>query len=277
MTHTSPPTDLSVTASHSVKAGHTLKANHTVKDRIRDYWSHRAATFDNDPGHAIEPVKEAPRWQALIARTLGRIEGRQVLDLACGTGEISRQLLDLGADVTGVDFSEEMMALARAKHMGRNWRGVLDDAEILASQPDAHFDAIMTRHLIWTLPDPDGAYRAWHRVLKPGGRVLLVDGDWRSNGFPRNLLRRLADWLEPATDRPNARRDYGDILAQVKYGEGVDAQQVARDLAQAGFTDIRTYALRDIYWRGMGHAPWPRRLRLMASRKFAMVAQRPEG
>lgn len=249
--------------------------NQTVKDRIRDYWSQRAATFDNDPGHAIEPVKEAPQWQALILRTLGRIEGKKVLDLASGTGEISRQLLDLGADVTGVDFSEEMMNRARAKHEGRTWRGVLDDAEILASQPDASFDAIMTRHLIWTLPDPDGAFRSWYRVLKPGGLVLLVDGDWRCNGFPRYLLRNLADWLEPETGRPNARRDYGDILTQVKYGEGVDARQVARDLARVGFTDITTHSLRRIYWRGMGHAPWPRRLRLMASRKFAMVAQRP--
>ncbi|MDD7973110.1 class I SAM-dependent methyltransferase [Roseinatronobacter alkalisoli] len=249
--------------------------NHSVKDRIRDYWSFRAATFDNDPGHAIEPVREAPLWQALITRTLGPVKGKQVLDLASGTGEISRQLLDLGADVTGVDFSEEMMHRAREKHAGRRWQGVLDDAEILASQPDAHFDAIMTRHLVWTLPDPDGAFRTWYRVLKPGGRILLVDGDWRSNGFPRNMLRALADWLEPGKDRPNARADYGDIMDHVKYGKGVDAMLLADDLAAAGFTGIRTYSLRDIYWRGMGHAPWPRRLRLMASRKFAMVAQRP--
>lgn len=251
--------------------------NLSVKDRIRDYWSSRAATFDNDPGHAIEPVREAPLWQNLITRALGPVQGKQVLDLASGTGEISRQLLDLGAEVTGVDFSEEMMRRAREKHTGRRWRGVLDDAEILASQPDAHFDAIMTRHLVWTLPDPDGAFRTWYRVLKPGGRILLVDGDWRSNGFPRNLLRGLADWLEPGKDRPNARTDYGDIMNHVKYGKGVESAQLAHDLAAAGFTGIRTYSLRKIYWRGMGHAPWPRRLRLMASRKFAIVAHRPEG
>lgn len=248
--------------------------NQSVKDRIRDYWSYRAATFDNDPGHAIEPVREAPLWQKLITRTLGPLHDKQVLDLASGTGEISRQLLDLGAEVTGVDFSEDMMALARAKHDGRNWQGVIDDAEILASQPDASFDAIMTRHLVWTLPDPDGAFRAWYRVLKPGGRLLVVDGDWRSTGFTQKLLRGLADRLEPQTDRPNASKDYGDILDHVKYGKGVTAQELAKDLASAGFTDIRTFSLRQIYWRGMGHAPWPRRLRLMASQKFAMVAER---
>lgn len=55
------------------------------------------------------------------------------------------------------------------------------DAEQLPL-PDASFDLVIERHVIWTLPNPSGALLEWARVLRPAGRLVLVEGDWQSSG-----------------------------------------------------------------------------------------------
>jgi len=133
--------------------------NFDLKEEIRAYWSQRAAGFDAAPGHRIaEP--DAARWRGLMEAALGPLAGRHILDLACGTGEISQVMVAAGAKVTGADFSEPMLELATAKLAGRDWRGRLVDVETLASLPDASFDGAVTRHLVWTLTDPAAAFRA---------------------------------------------------------------------------------------------------------------------
>jgi ubiquinone/menaquinone biosynthesis C-methylase UbiE len=79
--------------------------------------------------------------------------------------------------VTGLDFSETMHSIAKAKLVGKTWKPLLCDAENLATVADNSFDFATTRHLAWTLTDPLAAYAEWYRVLKPGGRLLVNDGD----------------------------------------------------------------------------------------------------
>lgn len=153
--------------------------NYTLKDEIRAYWSDRAAAFDQSASHTIEDRYGMPEWHRLVRTALDvgpveSLEGHRALDSACGTGEISRVLTSLHADVTAVDFSETMLEIARAKPDGQNWRDVLADAETLHSLADDCFDVAVTRHLAWSLTDPTIAYAEWRRVLKPGGRLLSV-------------------------------------------------------------------------------------------------------
>lgn len=253
----------------------TAGSNRTVKDRIREHWSARAATFDAEPGHAIDPDIEAPQWRALFGRALGPQEGRRVLDLACGTGQISLVLADMGATVTGIDFAEPMLDRARARMAGRRWTGVQDDAETLATQPDAQFDAVVTRHLVWTLPDAPAAFGAWARVLRPGGRVLIIDGNWRQVPPPLRLLRALADRLQPPQGDGVFAQDYADLWADLTYGAGLNPDTLRRDLEAAGFTACRLHSVLPIYLRALAQPPLARRLRLLAARRFAMSAVWP--
>jgi 2-polyprenyl-3-methyl-5-hydroxy-6-metoxy-1,4-benzoquinol methylase len=75
-----------------------------------------------------------PEWHRLVRTAFDlapgeSLDGQRALDIACGTGEISRVLTSLHAHVTAVDFSETMLEIARAKLDGNNWRGILADAE----------------------------------------------------------------------------------------------------------------------------------------------------
>jgi SAM-dependent methyltransferase len=153
------------------------RANFDLKDEIRDYWSKRSETFDLAFGHRIPPGPEFDAWQKPVRDFLGAAPLR-VLELACGTGEVTRIIHELGHEVTALDFSEAMLAVAAKKHAGKpQLRFLLADAEN-TMEPDESYDAIVCRHLVWTLTEPQAALGDWFRLLKPGGRLLVFDGDW---------------------------------------------------------------------------------------------------
>lgn len=252
--------------------------NWTLADEVRDYWSARAQTFDDQAGHRISGNVEMKAWQALFGTGLGRmrLDGLHILDLACGTGEISRAVLDMGGRVTAVDFAEPMLERARAKHLGREWQGIQADAQILAPLADETFDGAVTRHLVWTLTDPRAAFTQWLRVLKPGGKLVIADGNWVSESWHAKLLRNLAARL--ASDDFNHGKDmerHRRILEQLPYGDGLTFKRLAADLAAAGFINIRALPLRRVYVFGMRQLKLAEWLRLNAGHRFALVAERP--
>ncbi len=223
-------------------------ANFSLRDEIKAYWSARAATFDEQPGHGIFSLEEQHAWERLFTRHLGNGEGRKALDLASGTGVVSHLLDGIGFDVTGMDWADPMLALARAKakRNGRPIRFVMGDAEN-TMEPDESYDVITNRHLVWTLVDPQAAFIEWHRVLKPGGKVLVVDGDFVNPGPVAKLAKKLAAFaarLGLARDKhhgaatPDMVATHQSILSRVYFSQGARAEAVADLLKQAGFATV---------------------------------------
>ncbi|MGI2034519.1 methyltransferase domain-containing protein [Rhizobium panacihumi] len=221
--------------------------NYNLRDEIKAYWSARAEKFDLSPGHEIFSEEERQAWQALIGKHLGKGEGRPALDLASGTAVVSHLMDDAGFDVTGLDWSEAMLGLARAKakQRGRDISFRLADAEN-TMEPDDAYDVIVTRHLVWTLVDPAAAFTEWMRVLKPGGKLLIVDGDFVNVGFAERLVKKLAVWLEkigavkkaPSHAPAEMAGKHEEILSQVHFSGGARAGDVAALLQQAGFATV---------------------------------------
>jgi SAM-dependent methyltransferase len=102
----------------------------------------------------------------------GDVRGLAVLDAGCGTGYLSGKLRDKGAVVTGVDFAERMVQIARADHPGIDFR--VDSCTELATLADGQFDLAVANYVLMDTPDLDAVLRAFHRVLKPGGAAVLV-------------------------------------------------------------------------------------------------------
>ncbi|TWD48266.1 methyltransferase family protein [Agrobacterium vitis] len=222
--------------------------NYNLKDEIKAYWSARAETFDSQPGHEIFSEDERAAWHGLISRHLGAGDGRKALDLASGTGVVSHLLDDLGFNVTGMDWSEPMLARARAKAKarGRTIRFLMGDAEN-TMELDGTYDVITNRHLVWTLVDPLCAFREWHRVLKPGGKVLIVDGDFvnpspfaKITGFLARVMQRLNLGKQPAQHGPASSLidTHKSILSRVYFSNGARAEAVVELLKQAGFSSV---------------------------------------
>ena len=103
----------------------------------------------------------------------------EALDAGCGTGFLSFELAARGHRVTGVDFAPAMLAEARRKAAQRtvSVRFEEADAEHLPF-PAGSFDLAISRHVLWTLPHPEAAIDEWIRVLRPGGRLVVVDGQF---------------------------------------------------------------------------------------------------
>ncbi len=223
-------------------------SNHDLRDEIKAYWSLRAETFDSQPGHEIFSEDERAAWHALFSKHLGDGQGRQALDLACGTAVVSHILDDLGFKVTGLDWAEPMLERARAKaaKRGREIRFLMGDAEN-TMEADQSYDVITNRHLVWTLVDPLACFREWHRVLRTGGRVLIVDGDFVNVSPLTRLMKRLTQWAariglakDAKHGAPNSdmAETHNRILSRVHFSDGAHADAVVELLKQAGFAKI---------------------------------------
>ncbi len=119
------------------------------------------------PEH-IAPEDFRVRW---VREFLTRVEGPRILDLGCGKGRFLPFLGEGGRRPFGCDLSEILLGSARARGAGRLFRS---DGQALGIQ-DGAFDALIGVEVIEHMPDLDAGLREAVRVLRPGGRLLLVD------------------------------------------------------------------------------------------------------
>jgi ubiquinone/menaquinone biosynthesis C-methylase UbiE len=148
-----------------------------VKQQITAHWDRRAAQFDEDFGHSIATAAERAAWDRILALVAPQGHTLDALDVGCGTGFLSLELAARGHRVTGVDLAPAMLDLARRKAAAQGLAARFQeaDAENLPFTP-ASFDLVISRHVLWTLPHPEAAIDDWMRVLRPGGRLAIVDG-----------------------------------------------------------------------------------------------------
>jgi ubiquinone/menaquinone biosynthesis C-methylase UbiE len=246
--------------------------NFGLKEQIAEYWTARSANFDSSPGHGIAPGAERAAWNNILTASLGSLEGKRVLELACGTGEFTSLLVGAGADVTGLDLSPGMLAKARAKVPSANLHG--GDAED-TMEPSAAYDAVVCRHLVWTLPDPAAAFADWFRVLRPGGRLLVIDGDWVRLPVLGRLARAVGNQLMTLARRPPEYVDWPAheaIMRQVHFREGLRAEPLARMLRAAGFDGMDIGSLSQVRRAQRKAADFPRSLTVGVYRDFWMGA-----
>lgn len=144
------------------------------------FWDQEAVTFDAEPDHGLRDSGVRQAWTEFLAAWLPPAPAA-VLDPGCGTGSLSLVMAALGYQVTGIDFSAAMIAQAEAKARAADQRVTFhimdaDDPQL----EERRFNAVICRHLLWTLPDPAQVLRRWSRLLLPPGRLILIEGFWHT-------------------------------------------------------------------------------------------------
>lgn len=154
------------------------------------------------------------RWAPIYDMTFGRIThagrryatqvvnqtGGRVLEVGVGTG-LALPFYAPEVEVTGIDFSDEMLKRARAKVTEENLSHVKELRQMDARSldfPDASFDTVVAMHLISVVPDPEQVMAEMARVCKPGGQILVVNHFARDEGWLAWLERKfapLANWI----------------------------------------------------------------------------------
>ncbi|MET8245374.1 class I SAM-dependent methyltransferase [Streptomyces sp. NPDC005202] len=185
-------------------------------------WDVQAADFDDEPDHGMRHPEVRAAWAERLRAWLPE-RPCHVLDVGCGTGSLSLLAAEQGHRVTGVDLSPAMVERARAKLAGRGAVFLVGDA-VAPPVGEQRFDVVLVRHVLWALPEPDRVLRHWRGLLRPAGRLVLVEGVWGTVspvGIPAD---RLTDLLAPLAEHTRVERLSGDARL---WGRGVEDERYA--------------------------------------------------
>lgn len=155
-------------------------------------WDGYAETFDNAADHGLRDPRVRAEWKALLLPLLPTPPSR-VVDLGCGTGSLAVLLAEHGYQVSALDLSGSMVRLAEAKAnaAGVSIEFVQGDAAQPAFEPET-FDVVLARHVLWVFENPDDVLGRWLRLLRPGGRLILIEGRWSTGaGLPSDVCTAL--------------------------------------------------------------------------------------
>jgi demethylmenaquinone methyltransferase/2-methoxy-6-polyprenyl-1,4-benzoquinol methylase len=193
------------------------------------------------------------RWyrrQALLRA--GLAAGMDVIDVGCGTGLVAREALAVvgdGGSLVGVDPSPGM--IAQGKHASDLVRARLVEGRAEALPlPDAQGDFLSMGYALRHVDDVDAAFAEFRRVLRPGGRVLVLEITRPENTFGRAVLKTYMRTVVPLLARLVSRSNRTTRLWRY-YWDTIEAciapPLVMAALERAGFTDVRRHVELGIF------------------------------
>lgn len=188
-------------------------------------------------------------WRRLAARVCLKENPRNILDIGCGTGDLSISIARLApkeTEITGLDYSQQMLDIARQKLERAGLAGrvtfIAGNAADLPF-PDNHFDCVAIsfafRNLTYKNPLMPAHLAAVKRVLRPGGRYVIVESSQPGNGFIRrgfNLYLRY--FVAPVGTWLSGNKSAYDYLAE-SARRFYRPRQVKGMLIGTGFRNIR--------------------------------------
>ncbi len=205
--------------------------------------------YDESEARATDRNYQTPDVTRQRLRTLEALQlkaGEHVLDVGCGTGLLVHDMATLvgpNGRVVGVDISQDMLALAERRcvefpQVDLKRRNAEDLAEEVES-----FDAVACAQVLLYIPDVPTALAQIYRVLKPGGRVAIIETDWRGtvlHSFDDGLTRRILAAWDSAVSSPNLPVRLGSLLkAQGFSAIRVDAIPIVNTSWTTGNFSVR--------------------------------------
>jgi ubiquinone/menaquinone biosynthesis C-methylase UbiE len=178
-----------------------LENNFTLKDRVREFWQENpcGTKFANAPPGSrkfyelVEEHRYTKEWHIPAAAGFSQSKNLNVLEVGCGLGTDGAQFAKAGAIYTGIDLTDAAVDLARRRFELFQLPGTfrVADAERL-DFPDNTFDLVYSHGVLHHTPDTAAAVREIHRVLRPGGKgvVMLYHRDSYNYRVNISMLRR---------------------------------------------------------------------------------------
>ena len=179
--------------------------------------------------------KVAEHIETAAAEFVDRLDiqpGMKILDVACGSGNLAVLAAAQGAEVTGIDIADNLIASAKKRAMreGLDITFEQGDAESMPYADD-RFDLVITMFGAMFCPRPDAAASELLRVCKPGGRIAMAN--WTPDGFAGRMFKLSTKYLTPP-----------DMPPPVKWG---DPEVVSERLSEASELTT-TKRIADMYF-----------------------------
>lgn len=238
-----------------------------LKERVRAFWQANPCGVkfaDAAPGtrrfyELVEAHRYTTEWHIPIAAGFESASGLKVLEIGCGLGTDGAQFAEAGADYTGVDLTEAAVELARKRFELFDLPGKFQtaDAENL-DFADESFDLVYSHGVLHHTPDTGKAIREIHRVLRPGGRaiVMLYHRDSYNYRLNISVLRRtgaqLLRWepgiklVQRITGEPlDSLREHARLLRTEKESYLKPEEFLSQNTDGAGNPLARVYSRRE--------------------------------
>ena len=221
---------------------------HRVKDkatRVRQMFSAIAPSYDLN--NRLHSLGRDQAWRRAAVHMAQLQDDDRVLDVACGTGDLAMAFADVGAcQVLGIDFTNAMLTIAQTKAQRSRCQQVhyaTGDAMRLPIA-NAKFDVVTIAFGIRNVADPYVALTQFHRVLKPGGRLVILEFGLPANPIARRLYNFYFQHVLPRTATLIAR----DRTGAYKYlprsvDRFIDGNTLVQMMGDAGFQDTKTQSL----------------------------------
>lgn len=205
-----------------------------------------------DLNNRVHSLWQDQAWRRAAVRAASLQRGDRVLDVACGTGDLTEVFAAASetSEVIGLDFTPQMLRIAEQK-LPRNLvpdaagkvRYLEGDAQQLPFA-DGEFDVVSIAFGLRNVADPTRALREFARVLRPGGRVIILEFDRPSHPPMRWFYDFYCGWLMPRT----ATAISGDRSGAYRYlprsvGSFMPRRDVEREITSAGFETVASRAL----------------------------------
>ena len=191
------------------------------KEKMRAMW------MAGDFGKIAEyTAKYAEKFVEILAIK----PGMQVLDVACGTGNLAIPAARKGARVTGVDIASNLLEQARARAEAEGLKIALEegDAEHLHF-PDEHFDLVMSMFGAMFAPDPDRVASELARVCRHGGKIAMAN--WTPEGFTGKMFRLTRRHVPPPVELPAPTLWGDEAVARLRLSaNGVEIKATRRPI-----------------------------------------------
>ncbi|AEH60960.1 Methyltransferase type 11 [Methanosalsum zhilinae DSM 4017] len=224
-----------------------------VKKHIEEYWDWRSTSYANGATNLGDEEREL--WKQSLSPYIGN-EPLRVLDVGTGRGFLALLLAEMGHDVTAVDISQAMIneATKESKSRNLNIRFFKNDAEDLPFDNDS-FDLVVSKYLLWTLPNPDKALEEWNRVLITNGKILAIDGNWFDPSFTKKVKRNLNRLIQKVMFKdPTSgvirqgkfKKHYSAFNDSLPLYSNVRPESVQPFFEKAGFSNISINPLSEI-------------------------------
>ncbi len=234
-----------------------------IKEEIALRWNESSTNYDKQYSHGMKSKAEEIQWKKFLKQVVGE-EKKYILDVGSGTGFLSILLGELGHICEGIDISEGMMAVAKekAKEKGLDIKFTFGDAENL-SMKDNTYDVIINRHILWTLPNPEKAIKEWKRVLKPGGKLIIIDGDWFYKRTVTDKLKiSLGKFLISITESQDGHKGtYSkDVQEKLPMMKDENARNLHKLVKDVGLKDIKIVHMNEVDGIEKENMPFKHRL-----------------
>lgn len=213
---------------------------------LEDAWTQDSKGYDELIQKQFSNRRDVEHWSCELKKILGN-EPLRVLDVGCGPGFLSIILSRLGHEVKAIDGSVGMASCAAGNFAteGKDIPVEVEDAVTLPNEDAESYDVIISRDVVWTLYNPQEAFIRWKEVLKPGGKIIIYDGNYRRDrhSLKISLWKGLSAILAVITEKkmPNrkAHHDNQGVFAALPMVICERPEADMELLRNAGYKKIR--------------------------------------